>query len=83
MNKVRASRGCFSLTPTQESLQDEITNEFRREFLGEGQMFFFYKRHNMFKIPSGKDVNGTGTIDMLASYYVVPLPDSETNVRID
>ena len=83
LNKVRASRGCFSRTPTQESLQDEITNEFRREFLGEGQMFFFYKRHNMFKIPSGKDVNGTGTIDMLASYYVVPLPDSEINVRID
>ena len=83
LNKVRTSRGCFSLTSTQESLLDDITDEFRREFLGEGQMFFFYKRHNMSKIPNGRDANGTGTIDMLTSDYVVPLPDSETNVRID
>lgn len=83
LNKVRTSRGCFSLTSTQESLLDDITDEFRREFLGEGQMFFFYKRHNMSKIPNGRDANGTGTIDMLTSDYVVSLPDSETNVRID
>lgn len=61
-----------------------IAKEFRREFLGEGQMFFFYKRNGMTKIPNGRgSEESKGTINMTTSNYVVPLPDSETSVRLD
>jgi len=64
---------------------DEITKECRREFLGEGQMFFFYKRKAMQKIPNGKweKDSESQTINMNMNNYVVPLPDSEINMRLN
>ena len=47
LDKVRNNRNCPSSTATETTLMDEITKECRREFLGEGQMFFFYKRKAM------------------------------------
>ncbi|WP_316815719.1 RagB/SusD family nutrient uptake outer membrane protein [Pedobacter nyackensis] len=51
INKVRVSRNLTGLTavnvPDPESLSKEIMNEYRKEFLGEGQVFFYYKRKNI------------------------------------
>lgn len=51
INKVRVSRNLPGLTavnvPDPETLSKEIMNEYRKEFLGEGQLFFYYKRKNM------------------------------------
>ena len=84
LNKIRTNRNCVSLNPTEGTLMNYIAKEFRREFLGEGQMFFFYKRNGMTKIPNGRgSEESKGTINMTTSNYVVPLPDSETSVRLD
>lgn len=81
LNTVRKSRDCFSVEPLAEKLMDEVTAEFRREVLGEGQLFFFYKRRGMQNIPNGK--NNSGTMNMNLNNYVVPLPDSEISERKD
>ena len=47
--------------------------------LGEGQMFFFYKRKEIVNIPDGTQASGTKNVEL--NKYVVPLPDSETSQR--
>ncbi|SEM26186.1 SusD family protein [bacterium A37T11] len=80
LNEVRTSRNCFSLSPTSlDELNTAITTEFRKETIGEGQMFFYYKRHAMQTIPNNAGLTGTKT--MVLSNYVVPLPDSEISLR--
>jgi starch-binding outer membrane protein, SusD/RagB family len=80
LNMLRTGRFCVSLAPaTAAQLKTYITNEFRREVLGEGQMFFYYKRNAMITVPNNAGL--TGTKQMLLPNYIVPLPPSETLVR--
>jgi hypothetical protein len=80
LNLLRTARNCVSLAPaTATQLKDYITNEFRKEVIGEGQMFFYYKRNAMTTVPNHAAV--TGTKQMLLTNYVVPLPISEISVR--
>ena len=82
LNKLRLHRGCIDYqVDDQDFLQYLITAEFRREFLGEGQMFFYYKRKGMETIPEGK--NASGNMNMELENYVFPLPESETSQRTD
>ena len=82
LNRVRASRNCFSLEPANlGALRDLATLEFRKEFIGEGQMFFYYKRRNTAAIPNG--AAASGTVSMTVNNYVVPLPDSEISERVE
>lgn len=77
VNEVRKNRGLTDLSGTVV-LQDVLRKEYRKEFWGEGQLFYYYKRNNLASIPSGvKDVNTA----MTAAKYVVPLPLSETQNR--
>jgi len=80
LNKVRNNRNCFSVYPTsKDGLMTYITGEYRREMLGEGQLFFYYKRRAMLNIQNGALV--TGTMNMSLNNYIIPLPDSETSQR--
>ncbi|WP_292266981.1 RagB/SusD family nutrient uptake outer membrane protein [Butyricimonas sp.] len=45
LNKVREIRGIDYVVCTESNLLNEIEKEYRKEFYGEGQLFFFYKRH--------------------------------------
>lgn len=76
INEVRDFRGVPEITTEQGEASDLSTlliSEFRKEFLGEGQLFFFYKRLNIERIYGlGSDVN---LVDLKA--YTFPLPDSE------
>ena len=82
LNKVRNSRSCFSVTPTSyDLLMNYVTLEFRKEMLGEGQLFFFYKRRALQNVPNG--ALSTGNVNVSLNSYVVPLPDSETSQRIN
>ncbi len=75
LNEVRTSRGIISQIPNsadQTRLTQELYKEYRKEFVSEGQLFFFYKRLGETTIPG---VSGTVTID--DDIYMLPYPDNE------
>ncbi|WP_443937785.1 RagB/SusD family nutrient uptake outer membrane protein [Pedobacter sp. MW01-1-1] len=76
LNTVRNNRGLQSLSATA-NLPNELTLEYQREFIGEGQIFFYYKRKNLNAIPNGSAA--TGNIAMTKANYIAPLPLSETD----
>ena len=51
-------------------IQNEIYKEYRKELVGEGQLFYYYKRLNFASIP-GSAVSGSDDI------YVLPMPENE------
>lgn len=71
LNAIREARGVTPLLVEPVSFYETLTTEYRKEFIGEGQLFFFYKRRNAEKI-YGTDLN---LVDKKA--YVFPLPQSE------
>ncbi|MBD0830546.1 RagB/SusD family nutrient uptake outer membrane protein [Aestuariibaculum sediminum] len=76
LNTVRYNRGLIDLEADAD-LQDEIRKEYMREFYGEGQMFFYYKRLNVDRIPNANSNSSRSFITMTPENYVIPLPDSE------
>ncbi len=81
LNTLRYYRNCPDLAPTNETeLMTAITSEFRKEVIGEGQMFYFYKRNAVSKVPNAN--KQTGTMNMPLRNYVVPVPESETDNRM-
>jgi len=80
LNTVRNNRGLTSLaTGTAATLNTELQKEHQKEFFGEGQLFYYYKRRNITTIPNG--AVASGNVTMNASTYVLPLPLSETQIR--
>ncbi|GHE29887.1 RagB/SusD family nutrient uptake outer membrane protein [Sphingobacterium griseoflavum] len=82
LNQIRAARGIVGpgrelsgLTP--EQLNEEIRKEYRKEFFGEGQLFFYYKRLRLPGIPM------TDNSMMLtpSSFYTFPVPIEELPLR--
>ena len=83
-SEYASSRGIATADLSSNKLRT-LTKEFNKEFYAEGQMFFFYKRKAMQKIPNGKweKDSESQTINMNMNNYVVPLPDSEINMRLN
>ncbi|AOM79355.1 RagB/SusD family nutrient uptake outer membrane protein [Pedobacter steynii] len=75
LNKVRMGRNIPELTvstiTTPQLLQAEITKEYQKEFLGEGQTFYYNKRINRTTLPA--PYNKTITVPQ----YILPKPQSE------
>lgn len=70
MNKVLTARGLTGLT-SYADFRSLMTNEFRKEFLAEGQLFYYFKRTNQEHIPNYSE-------NMVATKnYTFPIPDSE------
>ena len=83
LNKVRNARALKEITD-YNLLAAELEKEYQREFIGEGQLFFYYKRQAKEKIPYGKGYWGSvNTITMTTEKYVPELPDSEKNNRVE
>jgi len=81
LNKLNVNRGLPEITLTsQDELKLMIENEYLREFLGEGQTFFYFKRLQMGSIPSPSRP-GVDRIPMQKEFYIFPLPESETSQR--
>lgn len=78
LNTVRANRGLLDLAPTA-NLTNEIRNEYRREFYGEGQLFFYYKRNFTTSIPNG--ASNTANVAMTIGRYCPPIPEDEIRYR--
>lgn len=71
-----ASRGVIvSQDFSAEELKTKIEQEYHREFYGEGQMFYYYKRHATPRM-WGQSITSR---DLTEDNYVVPLPSTELN----
>lgn len=80
LNMLRTGMNCVSVAPASSAqLKDYITLEFRKAVIGEGQMFFYYKRNAFTTVPNHASVSGTKQMQL--SNYTVPLPISEISVR--
>ncbi len=82
LNAVRANRGLGDLATTisTSTLNTEIDNEYTKEFYGEGQIFFHYKRKMKTSIPSGATTSsGNKTMSIVSgvTLYQIPLPEDE------
>lgn len=58
---------------TEATLLRRLEKEYLKDFIGEGQMFYFYKRNAMNRI------SWPNNVDMSMSSYVIPKPDSQTS----
>ena len=78
---IRVHRNChMTITATSmDEVKELVTKEFAREMLGEGQLFFYYKRLNLDQFLNGSEIGGT--YEMLTDNYQWPLPDVEINKR--
>jgi hypothetical protein len=70
LNATRTARGIAPLDNVTD-FTATLTTEFRKEFIGEGQLFFYYKRKNMEHILN-TDIN-----PVEVKGYIFPLPQSE------
>ena len=78
LNTVRANRGLSgesipildTLNATTDYVTAEIYKELRKELMGEGQMFYYYKRNGYTTIP-GSSVNANRDV------YVFDMPENE------
>lgn len=63
LEAVRNNRGLGSRPLAEnisaETLQKEIEKEYQKEFCGEGQMWYYYKRHHTTSIPHMQNFNST------------------------
>ncbi len=78
LNEARGARNLPDITGVA-NINEEIEKEYKREFAGEGQLFFYYKRLGKNIIPDGN--NPQGKIEMTTDRYVIAIPDSEKNSR--
>ena len=76
LNEVVTARGLRPLSlediDTEAKFRRKLVGEYIKEYWGEGQIFFIYKRFNM-------DMDGVNSKHFTASddVYVLPLPESE------
>ncbi len=77
LNTVRRNRAWANLPPTA-NITVELRKEYQKEFFGEGQLFFYYKRINATGVLYANSSSAYYTVNPM---YVVPLPFSETNTR--
>ena len=75
LNTVRANRGLTALATTV-NVNTELQKEYQKEFFGEGQLFYYYKRRNITSVPNGSASSGNITIN-----FAVPMPLSESLYR--
>lgn len=79
LNMVRKSRGISELPDGMdaETFQFEIFKEYQKEFYGEGQLFYYYKRLDM---PYLLECDNFTQLPMTTVKYVFPLSDEEKKI---
>lgn len=81
LNQIRARRGLPELPVTSEDdLMKNLRFEYIREFWGEGQIFFMYKRLYV-NIDKAENGFNTSTYGAQEARYVLPLPKGEIENR--
>ena len=72
INEVRSHRGIQDMLPDTADAALELMKEYYREFIGEGQLFYWLKHNN---VSSSLDANHS----VKASDLIYPYPDEEIN----
>lgn len=72
INEVRLHRGLTATTIDAANFDATLQHEFRKEVIGEGQLFFFHKRKNTPSIPRSAGLN-----IITLKGYKLPIPLSE------
>ncbi len=77
LNKVREARNVANVPEDTDTLLDDIRDEYAREFIGEGQLFWFYKRNNYATIPQYSYIGDDGTyttraVEELDYFFTIP-----------
>lgn len=76
LNTVRSHRNIhpdwnLSNNLSEEEVKNEIYKEWRKEMIGDGQMFYYYKRNGYTTIPDGPSLVYDDKV------YVLPIPQDE------
>ena len=81
LKEVKKGRGLSFNKPgiSKEEFMNILVNDARREFLGEGQILYLYKRLNI-PIKTGDPYYGEDLMPV-DTYAVLPMPDSEMNIK--
>ncbi len=77
INLVLENRGLDKLA-TKDEIPATLLSEYQKEFWGEGQLFFYYKRVNA---PTIFSAMNSKEVEMNDVKYQLPLPKSETDFR--
>lgn len=80
LNTVRSHRNLVDGLGTALSESDameEIRKEYTKEFMCEGQLYYFFKRLNYEQIPIPTALGNTVSYNYAVPRYVFPLPDDE------
>jgi len=74
LNMVRTNRLITELPPetTAEDVATGIKNEYKKEMYGDGQLFFYYKKHGL-----TPEQGAAPILEFDPSSFVLPLPDNE------
>ena len=75
LNALRSARKATSL-PATGTLANDLTEEYIREFVGEGQLFWYYKRLRKTSIRKIYNNNG-GYLEFDPANYLFALPEKE------
>lgn len=77
LNTVRNKRGIASSGSDSYYFPNELLlSEYTREFWGEGQLFYFFKRRKIKSIQSSLDE--WTQVNMVTKNYVLPIPEGES-----
>ena len=79
LNTVRTKRNIIEELPTTlttDEFREEIYKEYAKEFIAEGQLFFYFKRMNVSSIP-----NLPWDLEFTLDSYVLPIPSEEISNR--
>ncbi len=81
LNIIRVKRGVtpFNVVSVTD-LNSKLKNEYTREFAGEGQLFFYYKRKNT-NILNTDNGNNTSSYTFSDARGVFPMPKNEVSIR--
>lgn len=80
LNEILINRGLKKLEEgiSDEMFQNEILNEYKKEFFCEGHLFYYYKRLNITDI---LDHDGKTYVNIETPGYVFPIPEKELELR--
>lgn len=71
LNKLRRERGMGEALVTNFNITDLLLSEYQREFIGEGVLFYQYKRYDRTTLPNSIVLKDTKAV------YNLPIPKSE------